>query len=50
MKRDEKIISQFLSDQGAVAVKMVTGCPRKIEKVNIYMKLVIGAAFRHNIW
>ena len=39
MKSDEKIISQFLSDQGAVAEKMVTGCLRKIKKINICMKL-----------
>ena len=39
LKRYEKIISQFLSDQGAVAVKMATGCLRKIEKINICIKL-----------
>ena len=44
-------ISQFLSDQGAVAVKMVTGCPRKIDKINICMKLAkIAFQLLMKIW
>ena len=32
-------ISQFLSDEGGFVAKMVTGCLRRIEKINICINL-----------